>query len=141
MAAATTGGRLGSYLTLTLALTLLAGCGDGRPPVYPVTGSVTYKGKPAGGAVVMLVPAGGGAYSPTGTVGPDGGFRLTTFAPDDGAPAGDYTVLVTWRPAKKSSLDPDGPDKLGNRYANAATSKLSATVEAKPTDLPPIALD
>lgn len=134
-------GRLGDFLALALALALLAGCGDGRPRVYPVTGRLTVKGKPADGAVVRLYPAGGGPHMPAGVVQPDGSFALTTFDPGDGAPAGEYKVTVTWRPAKKSTMDPDGPDKLAGKYADPAGSKLAATVALGPTDLPPIALD
>ena len=122
-------------------LVLAAGCGDGRPRVYPTTGKLTVGGKPAEGAVVMLMSAGGGLYTPSGTVGSDGAFSLTTFLPNDGAPAGEYKVAVTWRPAKKTAMDPDGPDKLGGKYADANNSKLTAKVEAGPTSLPPIAID
>lgn len=122
-------------------LAVAAGCGDGKPRLYPVTGSVTVKGRPADGAVVRLYPAAGGPHMPAGVVQADGSFKLTTFLPDDGAPAGDYKVTVTWRPAKKTTMDPDGPDRLNGRYADAVSTRLTATVDAGPTTLPAITLE
>ncbi len=126
---------------LLVGLLVLAGCGGGRPKLYPVSGSVTVKGKPADGAVVRLFPAAGGEHMPAGVVQPDGSFKLTTFEPGDGAPAGEYKLTVTWRPAKKTTMDPDGPDKLAGRYADAGSSRLTAKVDAGPTTLPAIALE
>src|SRR5262245_57019000 len=96
-------------------LALVAGCGDGKPTPYPVSGKVLVKGKEADGAIVRLWPAEGGgpdAARPLGYVQPDGGFQLTTYKENDGAPAGKYKVTVEWRPKKKSTMEADGPDKL-----------------------------
>ncbi len=67
-----------------------------KPNVYPTEGVVLFEGKPAFGARVTLVPKDGtaGRFQPTGTVGHDGTFKLTTFQPNDGAPAGSYRVSI-----------------------------------------------
>src|SRR5262245_36435701 len=74
-------------------------CGGG-PKLHPVRGKVLFQGKPTDGAVVVFHPTGAdaAALKPSGTVGPDGTFSLSTHPHGDGAPAGDYVVAVTWFP-------------------------------------------
>ena len=96
-------------------------------------------GKPAVGAFVLFIPALESANSPDprprATVGDDGSFRLSTYGTEDGAPAGDYLVTVTW------PLDGrDDEDKLRGRYAEPGRSKLKATVKEGPTEVPPFRL-
>jgi hypothetical protein len=66
----------------------------------------------------------------------DGTFALSTYGDKDGAPAGEYVVLVRW-PGK---VLPDGreepEDKLYGRYYDASRPLLKATVQAGPNDLP-----
>jgi hypothetical protein len=132
-------------------LTAALGCGsdDGRLTVYPVTGAVNVGGKPAPGAKVFLNPVdetrrGPGMPMPTGTVGPDGKFKLNSYAEGDGAPAGDYHVAIVWPEKPKrstTSLEPPPlEDRLKNRYAVPDASGLTATVKEGPTDLPPFEL-
>jgi hypothetical protein len=118
-------------------LLLGASC-SGRKTVYPVSGKVLFEGRPAAGAVVQFHPqdrADTGAVVPLGEVGPDGTFRLTTYAHEDGAPAGRYTVTVSWGVPSKGG---DGFDRLLvlARYLSPATSKLTAEVPAQATELP-----
>ncbi|WP_020476042.1 hypothetical protein [Zavarzinella formosa] len=131
------GGLLG---ILMIALT---GCGDGKPTLYPVSGQINVKGKGAGFAHVVFHPdqVNDKIPRPYAKTDADGKFTLTTYTTGDGAPAGSYKVTVTWRPVPKSSTEADGPDKLNGRYADAATSKTSVTVDKKPTVLEPINLD
>jgi hypothetical protein len=127
-----------------LVALLAAGCGDGRPKLYPVSGQVFVAGKPADGAVVVLHAVGGGIPDvprPVATVGPDGSFQLTTYDANDGAPAGTYKVTVMWFPKKKSPMEPDGPDRLKGRYASPEKTPLEVTVQPGPTTLEPFKLD
>ncbi|HVL14005.1 MAG TPA: hypothetical protein VM529_15660 [Gemmata sp.] len=92
-------------------------------------------GKPAVGAFVLFIPALESANSPDprprATVGDDGSFRLSTYGTEDGAPAGDYLVTVTW------PLDGrDDEDKLQGRYRDRAKSGLKATVKEGSNDIP-----
>ena len=133
----------GRWIGLAGLLAVAAGCGDGRVACYPVSGSVTVKGKPADGAQVVFHPAAGesAAPRPTAVVGADGTFKLTTYAAGDGAPVGSYKVTVRWLPKKKGPGEMDGPDRLGERYAVAGSTKLTATVGPAPTDVPVFTLE
>ena len=130
------------FLSLAAGVALsLAGCGgDGKPATHPVTVTVTYKGQPAAGALVVFHPADparekalGG--KPFGTVKADGTLSVTTYNEGDGAPEGDYGVTVQWNePAKASkiSLGEEGSatrDKLGGRYGDPRTPKFRFTVK------------
>jgi hypothetical protein len=80
------------------------------------------------------------AVRPAGRVGADGSFTLTTYAAGDGAPAGDYTVVVIW--TEGGSLKKVAPrDLLAGRYNTTAVSPLRAHVEAAKNDLPPFELN
>jgi hypothetical protein len=79
---------------------LMAGCGGGgggaTEKTYPAKGVVTMDGKPFGPVNVALVPSDGkNRPSAAGKVGPDGQFTVTTFKTGDGAPAGNYKILIS----------------------------------------------
>jgi len=149
--------RLWPLPAVLLALAPLA-CGGGprRPPVHPVQGRVTHNGAPAAGALVVFHPkdalADIRAVRPNGEVDAEGNFRLSSFGRDDGAPAGDYLIAVTWaappKPAaagKVTGLGGEGEaketaDRLGSRYANPNSSGLTATVKPGENQIPPIEL-
>jgi len=130
-----------------VGLTAIAGCGEKGIPCNPVHGSVLVDGKPADGAMVIFCPVGGSEQvqktRPFGFTGSDGKFELLTVKKDDGAPAGDYKVLVQW-PAKSASNDPNsrsmGGDRLHGRYMNLEKSQLTATVKQGSNDIPPFEL-
>ncbi len=67
-----------------------------RRAVYPTEGVVFFQGKPAANARVTLIPVekSRDRFFPTGKTGPDGSFKLTTYEPDDGAPAAKYRVTI-----------------------------------------------
>jgi hypothetical protein len=144
-----------SWATLSLLLALFfvgAGCREReqRVPVFPVRGAVFADGKPAAKALVIFHPVNGAAAPaadvdaprPTGEVAADGSFSLSTYTAGDGAPAGEYTITVSW-PEGSSSIGGDadaGPDRLGGRYLNPQTSGLRARVNETATDIPPFQL-
>jgi hypothetical protein len=129
---------LGHVLTGLLAL-LTASCGDGGPKLYPVSGKVEFNGQPTEGAIVVLHSADPKAPMPSGNVGPDGSFTLHTHPHGEGAPAGDYSVVVTWYPPNSREVE-NPKNKLPARYADPAQSGLKATVKAEPTELEPFKL-
>jgi hypothetical protein len=91
-----------------LAILLCVGCNSGtrRPPTYPVTGTVIYKGKPLEGAMVTFVPADGATVeAATGLTDAEGKFKLTTYTADDGANAGDFMVKVAKYDGKKPTKE------------------------------------
>ncbi len=127
-------------LALVLLVTMAsAGCGGGKAhkPTHPVEGKVYWQdaATPAAGALVVFRPVGGSAEDwpegyPRAIVGPDGRFELTTYEEADGAPAGEYAVLITWPqrtvapPGDDEGEGAEGeegeelPDRLGGRYSN-----------------------
>jgi hypothetical protein len=140
---------------LIIAASLLAvgGCGDGRLATYPVSGTVMIDGQPAHGALVIFCPVEGQGVDelmrlrPAAETGPDGKYRLTTFETYDGAPAGQYQVMVRWggpRPTTTEGGRPERsrrpPDRLRGRYMNPQTSGLMVTVEDEATEVPPFEL-
>jgi hypothetical protein len=131
-----------------LSLAILTGCGDGRLKVYPASGKVLVKGQPAEGAKVIFYTQNAdqkqpGIPIPQGTVAADGTYSLTTYEPNDGAPAGSYAVTVVWNKVIVPDDDPESQverDQLDGRYATPEKSGLTATVEAKENELPPFEL-
>src|SRR5262249_52972333 len=84
------------------------------------------------------------SQSARGIVRADGTFRLTTLKPDDGAPAGEYKVLIV---ENRKNANKEGtvlmPAVLDPRYADleksglrevvkAGTNKVTLTVERAP---------
>lgn len=62
--------------------------------LFDVTGKVSLRGAPLSDALVTFSPIGEGAMTAYGRSDSTGQFVLTTYDPDDGAPAGEYIVLV-----------------------------------------------
>ena len=131
---------------LVLALGCVAEDSD-RLEVYPVTGEVFVKGQPAEGASVIFysqspAPEGKKMPVPAGVTDANGEFQLTSYETEDGAPAGDYRVAIIWNepPPPDFSGVFEPKDRLGGRYASPDTSKLTATVEEGPTEVPPFQL-
>jgi len=133
-----------------VGLLLVAGCGDGKIARYPVQGTVTVDGSPAAGAIVIFCPIEGGPelekLRPMGTTDAAGAFRLMSITPNDGAPAGQYKVIVKWPAQVSAAADREGrggnigPDRLRGKYYNLDTTPLSADVEAKSNELAPFEL-
>lgn len=81
---------------LAVCISPFAGCRkvDENEPTFPVTGTVTYQGKPVEGATVVLVAQSEGGRGAVGNTDAEGNFELGTFAEGDGAVAGSYKVKV-----------------------------------------------
>jgi hypothetical protein len=122
--------------TLLLAVTALFLAGCGSDGVYPVEGQVQWKdGSPANeiaGSLIFFENAEKRTRS-QGQIKPDGSFQLTTNKENDGAPAGEHTVLLI-EVGRKSLGGPDAsaiaPSKIDTRYATPGTSDLHATVKS-----------
>lgn len=114
------------WRSAVVALLLLAGCGDGRPPIVPTTGVVLMNGKPLTGHIgfVRVVPA--GSRPATGRIDPaDGRFTLTTYETNDGCVAGTHPTAVIVNTTVGNRLFWIAPE----RYGDDKTSGL--TVEVK----------
>ncbi len=133
-----------TVLALFAALLLSVGaCGGpsnqgNRKPVHPVHGQLLVGGKPASGALVFFVPVNEPAEPtdprPRATVSSDGSFDVSMYADKDGAPVGEYSVIVMWE-------GEGGYDKLKGQYSDPAKSKLRVTVKEGKNDLPPFQLN
>jgi hypothetical protein len=141
------------FLVTLLGMSVLIGCDDGKIARYPVTGTVLVDGKPAEGATVIFVPVDGTEEFQRerpfdDSTDSEGRFELRTFQPGDGAPAGEYKVMVRWlATAGPTNAETDRdrpvggpPDRLRGRYFNPETSGLSAKVEESATEVPPLDL-
>jgi hypothetical protein len=126
-------------LTVVLGSFAAAGCSSkpNERPVFKVSGRLTYAGKPMSKAEISFYPVDPNDRSvPSHGIADDNGrYQLRTYRRDDGAPAGDCVVTITWpgpRPKRFAPSDPDGdalaPDRLRNAYSRAAATKLRATV-------------
>jgi hypothetical protein len=102
---------------------VIASCGGdsdfGLGPRFPVTGTVTYNGKPLEKGQINFIPddltKGTGAMAPI----ENGTFSLSTIGQNDGARPGKYKVTVT---AKEDS---EAQAKADFEKAKAKFSKLS----------------
>jgi hypothetical protein len=69
-----------------------------------------------------------------------------TFDPGDGAPAGDYKVLIQWpapvsaEAARGGGRAAVGPDRLRGKYFNLDKTTLAATVQEQANELSPFEL-
>jgi len=130
----------GSLLVAGLLIVSIAGCGGRKgPKLYSVKGMIYINGEPAKDVNVMFTPVtpfeDGLLLSPAAATDEDGSFRLTSFDPDDGAPAGEYQVTVTF-PMSRFNKNLSGIDRLKGKFSDPKTSGLKATVEPKSNNLP-----
>ncbi len=90
---------------LAIPLLSAAGCGGRRPgpPLVPVTGKVTFDGRPVHPGVVTFFDA--ELQGTSATIGPDGRYRVSCDR-GPGLPAGEYRVTVQ---AIEPAADPDRP--------------------------------
>lgn len=142
----------GLRVLLCAPLLFVVGCGSGRIPTYPVSGTVVVDSRPAEGAIVIFCPVSTSKelehLRPAGKTDAAGNFKLTTFVPGDGAPASDFKVLVKWPAATPAGDDREnrpgaankGPDRLKGKYYNQDTTPLTATIQKGSNNLPPFEL-
>jgi hypothetical protein len=83
-----------------LVCVLLAGCGGSN--VVPVSGTLTYKGKPVTNAYVNFVPENG--RPSMGETDPNGKFTLVYDPETKGVERGKHRVFVQYNPLADASL-------------------------------------
>jgi hypothetical protein len=124
---------------VALGLFATLGCGGSDfPDPIPVSGTVSYQGKPVEGAKVTFLSRSGGR-SASGTTDATGAYALTTFNTDDGAIPDEYTVTI----AKYDSADTGesidaASGEMGANYDEmmAAAASGKGDVDAEASDLP-----
>jgi hypothetical protein len=125
------------------ALVCAAGCRQKSPtsvrvPTYPVHGRLTIDGAPAPGAMVKFMSAEHVRRVPTAIVREDGSFSVSFYDNEDGAPAGEYKLLVAWM-----QTPPQGglaQDRLGGRFLEPSKPVATVVVSAGQNNLEPIEL-
>lgn len=118
------------------------------PPTHKVTGTVTLRGKPLGGATIVFHPREGTAAAQraaSGLTDAGGRFTLTTVKPGDGAVAGPFLVTVHKTSGEIPGAVTMPPDEFGafplgadpssgtslipETYATPGSSGLTADVQ------------
>jgi hypothetical protein len=116
-----------------IALALCLGCGGEQgAQTVPVSGVVTYRGKPLADVNVVFMPRSGPPA--TGVTDAEGKFELTTLD-QTGAVVGTHQVTVT---ASQGEIDMPLPGQppakpkspIPTKYATAESSGLTAEVKA-----------
>ena len=87
-------GKLAVSALVTVGIVLTGCSSSSRPPTYPVTGTVTWQGKPLAGAAITFVPTGEGEAA-SAITDAEGKYALTTWEAGDGARPGEYRVKVS----------------------------------------------
>jgi hypothetical protein len=120
-----------------LALTCVAGCGEGRPLLAPIRGRLLFNDRPIAGAELVFHPQfEGPGWRPTAVTGEDGAFEAGTLEAGDGAPEGAYKVTVVWHPAAGEDGEDAGPNALPERYARVETTDLQVQAGPDPAEPP-----
>jgi hypothetical protein len=117
------------------ALLVTLGCSSsGELTTAPVSGKVTYNGKPVPNGTVMFVPDQGPPA--TGEIAKDGSYRLSTYTDGggDGAVLGNHKISITALQDTSGALPEQrsGTPKaiVPRKYLSHETSGLTAEVRA-----------
>jgi tetratricopeptide (TPR) repeat protein len=135
-----------------VAAVVLVGCylrfftAPRRPPLYPAQGKASFEGTPIANANIVLEPAWAPQEvfpRPHAVVKEDGSFVVGTYGKDDGVPAGEYKVLVTWL-VKAPEPEYEGGalprNCLPDKYARFDTSGLRVRIEPGENHIPALTL-
>ena len=130
-----------SLLALAMLMASGAGCGPTDPDqanILPVSGKVTYKGKPVPKGTVTFHSDGG--RMATGEIKEDGSYSLTTAQPGDGAVAGHHRVSIvanegdpTLMPSSPGYVRPK--NLVPPKYNQPDQSGLEANVTAESKEI------
>jgi hypothetical protein len=123
-------------LAAALLLLGVSGCG---PKLHAVRGKVSYAdGTPVSEGMVVFEGRGpDNAVTARGEIQTDGGYRLGTYKPGDGALAGKYRVLVTPKSDPNAVDRPAAPPPFDARFMDFQSSGLEFEVTAAgPNDFP-----
>lgn len=120
------------FVLVTLGVFL--GCGAGgdanRLPTYKVTGKVTMGGSAVASATVTFSPTAPGKPGAAGITDSLGVYSLTTYVAGDGAPEGDYKILV-YKEAPKAAESTEKQHDPRNATSAAASGPPGPQGHAK----------
>ncbi len=136
--------RTSRVVLVALISAAVVGCGGGgisAPRTVRTSGTMLFKGKPTEGVKVKLHPQFYMMFTPNGVTDKDGRFLLSTAAPMDGAPPGEYSVTFELLRAGADERGRDAEfDVWKGKYANPETAP-KVTVGSSATTLEPFRLD
>jgi hypothetical protein len=110
------------------AVAAVLGCGDssGLPRRYPVSGQVSYNGKPLARGSISFAPVNPQGRAAGGTI-VDGRYALTTQDSNDGALTGSYRVSIQAKETDPSKVDlTQGKKGIGGPLTGAQQKALIA---------------
>lgn len=120
-------------MCVVLLMVTLLGCGNSGPKAWPVTGKVTYQGKPVSAASIRFSNPQAGVDLLT-KLDADGKYAVVT-ANGPGLPDGTYQVAIM-PTAKSAPIGTFGPPPtvkrpdIPEKYRSPSTSGLSITVKS-----------
>ena len=135
-----------SAATIGALFAVVLGCsGSSGPRCYPVRGRVMLGEQPVTEARVVFHPLAGQTLDgpmPIAQTDAEGRFELTTLNTGDGAPAGEYAIVIELREPRLVGEEyvRDGRHLLPERYADPANSGLKHTVAVGSNEIPPLVL-
>jgi hypothetical protein len=137
--------KIGIVLAMFVLLSVVTACKKSSVKLYPVKGKVLFKGQPAEGAQVVFRPATEDSSAkpqpnPYADVRADGSFTLRTEPYGEGAPAGDYVVMISWYTRSDPEDALTSKSKLPAKYADPTNPVIKATVKEGENDLQPFDL-
>ena len=115
---------------------------EGAPPLYEVSGTVTYNDTPLSDAIVVLAPKNSTSNSIGGSAHTDseGKFVAQAYPPNNGMPEGNYTVtVIKTETVEVPGGDPDNVQTTSKslvpeKYSQPQTSGLTLTVTKEGKD-------
>jgi len=134
-----------SFLLLIAFFVVVSGCGDGKLRTYPVSGTITYQGKPLAGATVGFTPKrageGDGGFARTDS---NGFYQIQTTRGhvNAGTTPGEYYVTIVkdeMVATKTFSVEPEGGERKNEtvflpfpeKYSGAGGGLTATVVKGK----------
>ncbi|MEN6407294.1 MAG: hypothetical protein ABFC77_12590 [Thermoguttaceae bacterium] len=134
-------------LVLAMMAAGMSGCGKQGPKMMPISGSVSYRGKPLTFGIVTFQPECGDCSE--GVIQPDGTFRMAMRGKGDGAVVGKNSVSISCfegqNPAVKAERDEAtgfvimGKELIPSKYFSDETSGI--TIDVRPDKNEPVVLN
>ncbi len=120
------------------AVAAMTSCGtdDGLGKRYPVSGTVTYNGKPLEQGGISFVPEDSKGVGASGVV-ENGAYTLSTGGGADGARAGKYKVTVTAREDTSAKAKADFEKQMKKADPGFVPRQFLANAEARAKSLIP----
>jgi hypothetical protein len=111
-----------------VVLLMAAGCGNADRGY--LTGTVLLSGQPVGPGTLSFEPLDGDRPGGSAFFGEDGKYTLMSAGRKEGAPIGEYRVLVYGGEGfGEETPGPRPKSKIPARYANPQTSDLKITIQ------------